>query len=67
MTDKYKYHSISLKNSTVDKIKNLSEKLVEGQKLSSAKTVQKLVIDTFEKLNNNGIDNGTQLHKSKTK
>ena len=65
MTDKYKYQSISLKTQTVDVIKNLSDKLVYGQKLSNAKTVQKLVIDTFEKLNN-GNDDGTKIHKNKS-
>jgi len=66
MTDKYKYQSISLKTQTVDVIKNLSDKLVYGQKLSNAKTVQKLVIDTFEKLNK-GNDNDVQTIKDKSK
>jgi hypothetical protein len=66
MTDKYKYQSISLRTQTVDVIKNLSDKLVHGQKLSNAKTVQKLVIDTFEKLNK-GNDNDTQILKDKSK
>lgn len=65
MTDKYKYQSISLRTQTVDVIKNLSDKLVQGQKLSNAKTVQKLVIDTFEKLNK-GNDNDTQVRKDKS-
>ena len=65
MTDKYKYQSISLRTQTVDVIKNLSDKLVHGQKLSNAKTVQKLVIDTFEKLNK-GNDNDTQVRKDKS-
>jgi hypothetical protein len=65
MTDKYKYQSISLRTQTVDVIKNLSDKLVHGQKLSNAKTVQKLVIDTFEKLNK-GNDNDTQVLKDKS-
>jgi hypothetical protein len=65
MTDKFKYQSISLRTQTVDKIKNLSDKLVHGQKLSNAKTVQKLVIDTFEKLNK-GNDNDTQILEDKS-
>ena len=65
MTDKYKYQSISLKTQTIDVIKNLSDKLVQGQKLSNAKTVQKLVIDTYEKLNH-GNDNDMHTIK-KTK
>ena len=65
MTDKYKYQSISLKTQTIDVIKNLSDKLVQGQKLSNAKTVQKIVIDTYEKLNP-GNDNDMQTIK-KTK
>lgn len=55
-----------MRTQTVDVIKNLSDKLVHGQKLSNAKTVQKLVIDTFEKLNK-GNDNDTQIFKDKSK
>ena len=68
MTDKYKYQSISLRTQTVDVIKNLSDKLVHGQKLSNAKTVQKLVIDTIEsKRQNNGNDNDKKYtHKLKS-
>lgn len=67
MTDKYKYQSISLKTQTIDVIKNLSDKLVQGQKLSNAKTVQKLVIDTYEKLNPTGNDNDNMHTVKKTK
>jgi hypothetical protein len=67
MTDKYKYKSISLKTQTVEMIEKLSDQLVPGKKLSSAGTVQKLVIDTIEsKVHNNGNDN-EQMHTHKFK
>jgi hypothetical protein len=66
MTDKHKYKSISLKTQTIELIDRLSDKLVPGKKLSSAGTVQKLVIDTFEKLNK-GNDNDAQTIKDKSK
>jgi len=49
MTDKYKYKSISLRCQTMDKIKTLSETLEPGNILSNAKTVEKLISDSFEK------------------
>ena len=67
MTDKYKYKSISLKTQTIELIDRLSDKLVPGKKLSSAGTVQKLVIDTIEsKRDNKGNDN-EQIHTHKFK
>jgi hypothetical protein len=68
MTDKYKYQSISLKTQTVEMIEKLSDQLVPGKKLSSAGTVQKLVIDTIEsKRQNNGNDNDKKYtHKLKS-
>jgi hypothetical protein len=68
MTDKYKYQSISLKTQTVEMIEKLSDQLVPGKKLSSAGTVQKLVIDTIEsKRQNNGNDNEKKYtHKLKS-
>ena len=45
MTDKWKYKSVSLKNSTYSKLNDLSETLVPGLKLSQAKTVEKLISD----------------------
>lgn len=67
MTDKYKYKSISLKTQTIELIDRLPDKLVPGKKLSSAGTVQKLVIDTIEsKRDNQGNDN-EHMHTHKFK
>lgn len=49
MTDKYNYNSISLRWDTVKKLKLLSETLEPGTVLSNAKTVTKLITDSFEK------------------
>jgi hypothetical protein len=58
LTDKYKYKSISLRCQTMDKIKHLSETLEPGNILSNAKTVEKLISDSFEKENHKEhIDN----------
>jgi hypothetical protein len=54
MTCKYNYKSISLKVDTVEKIKLLSETLELGLRLSNAKTVTKLINDSFERQNNKG-------------
>jgi len=45
MTDKWKYKSVSLKNSTYSLLNDLSETLVPGMKLSNAKTVEQLILD----------------------
>ena len=45
MTDKYKYRSLSLWNKTYSKLENLSNIVVKGEKLSNAKTVEKLIED----------------------
>ena len=39
MTDKWKYKSVSLKNSTYSMLNDLSKTLVHGVNLSNAKTV----------------------------
>ena len=51
MTCKYNYKSISLRNQTMDKVKHLSETLELGLRLSNAKTVTKLINDSFERQN----------------
>ena len=43
MTNKYKYGSISLRNPTLDKLRDLSSQIVKGETLSSAKTVEILI------------------------
>ena len=48
MTDKYKYRSLSLRNKTYSKLENLSNIVVKGEKLSNAKTVEKLIDDRVD-------------------
>jgi hypothetical protein len=45
MTDKWKYKSVSLKNSTYSLLNDLSKTLVPGLELSNAKAVEKLILD----------------------
>ena len=54
MTDKWKYKSVSLKNSTYSLLNDLSETLVPGMKLSNAKTVEQLILN--EKKCNSSVD-----------
>jgi hypothetical protein len=64
MTDKWKYKSVSLKNSTYSMLNDLSETLVPGLKLSQAKTVEKLITDKNEaKCNSSG--DATEKHNGK--
>jgi hypothetical protein len=64
MTDKWKYKSVSLKNSTYSTLNDLSETLVPGLKLSNAKTVEKLIL---EKNKSDCNSSGAQLEKSNAK
>ena len=50
MTNPYKYHTVSLRNKTYTKLKNLSNVVVKGEELSSAKTVEKLINDKHNRL-----------------
>ena len=45
MTDKWKYRSVSLKNSTYSALNDLTKTLVPGVELSNAKAVEKLILD----------------------
>ena len=45
MTDKWKYRSLSLKNSTYSMLNDLQKTLVPGMELSNAKVVEKLILD----------------------
>ena len=45
MTDKWKYKSVSLKNSTYSILNDLTKTLVPGLELSNAKAVEKLILD----------------------
>tara|TARA_Y100001951_G_C11045519_1_gene132706 strand:+ start:151 stop:363 length:213 start_codon:yes stop_codon:yes gene_type:complete len=63
MTDKWKYKSVSLRNSTYYKIADLTSTLVPGLHLSNAKVVEKLVEDShsnFTRDTNNGITNNAK-------
>ena len=60
MTDKWKYRSVSLRNSTYSKINKLQNILVPGLNLSCANVVDKLVEDkhsNFVRDTNNGVTN----------
>ena len=65
MTDKWKYKSVSLKNSTYSKLNDLSETLVPGLKLSQAKTVEKLISDKNKTKCNSQRDT-KEIHKPNT-
>ena len=45
MTDKWKYKSVSLKNSTYSMLNDLTKTLVPGIELSNAKAVGLLILD----------------------
>ena len=45
MTDKWKYKSVALKNSTYSILNDLTKTLVPGIELSNAKAVEKLILD----------------------
>tara|TARA_R110000824_G_scaffold250886_1_gene439657 strand:- start:372 stop:575 length:204 start_codon:yes stop_codon:yes gene_type:complete len=49
MAEKYKWNSVSLRNSTFSKLNNLTSKLLPGIQLSNAMAVEKLVIDADSK------------------
>ena len=60
MTAKWKYRSVSLRNSTYSKINDLTSILVPGLNLSCANVVDKLVEDkhsNFVRDTNNGVTN----------
>ena len=50
-TDKNHYRSISLRNKVYSKLGTLSERVLPGAQLSRAKTVEKLINDSFSNLN----------------
>jgi hypothetical protein len=64
LTDKYKYKSVSLKNSTYSALNDLSETLVPGFKLSNAKTVEQLILEKNKSDCNSSRD---QMEKSNGK
>ena len=50
-TDKNHYRSISLRTKVYSKLGTLSERVLPGTQLSRAKTVEKLINDSFSNLN----------------
>ena len=50
LTDRYKYKSISLKNSTYQRLTNLTKELIPGVNLSGAKAVEVMIdkVSSFE-------------------
>ena len=63
-TNKWKYKSVSLKNSTYSLLNELSETLVPGIKLSNAGTVEQL-IKRETKCNSSGDNNLKEYNGSK--
>jgi len=61
MTCKYNYKSVSLRNSTYSKLKELTNSLVPGVKVSNAKAVEKLINDRHSNSKDEiGVANGTK-------
>ena len=66
MTDKWKYKSVSLKNSTYSILNDLTKTLVPGLELSNAKAVEKLILDTNKDQCNSSRDT-MEKHNGKQK
>ena len=66
MTDKWKYKSVSLKTSTYSVLNDLTKTLVPGYKLSNAKAVEKLILDTNKDQCNSSRDT-MEKHNGKQK
>ena len=67
MTDKWKYKSVSLKNSTYSMLNDLSKTLVPGVNLSNAKTVEVLILDKNKAKCNSQRDTQKEIHNGKDK
>ena len=66
MTDKWKYKSVSLKNSTYSILNDLTKTLVPGMELSNAKVVDKLILDKNKDQCNSSRDT-MEKHNGKEK
>ena len=66
LTDKWKYKSVSLKNSTYSILNGLTKTLVPGIELSNAKAVEKLILDTNKDQCNSSRDT-MEKHNGKQK
>ena len=66
MTDRWKYKSVSLKNSTYSILNDLTKTLVPGIELSKAKAVEKLILDTNKDQCNSSGDI-MEIHNGKEK
>ena len=65
MTDKWKYKSVSLKNSTYSMLNDLSITLVPGIELSNAKTIEQLILDKNKSKCSLGSKPGVQHGENK--
>ena len=65
MTNRYKYRSISLKNSTYQKLTDLTKELIPGVHLSGAKAVE-VMIDTIGVSQDRNIGNTNETIKKAT-
>ncbi len=66
MTDKWKYKSVSLKNSTYSLLNDLTKTLVPGMELSNAKAVETLIRREVAECNSSG-DNNLKEHNEGNK
>ena len=65
-TDKNHYRSISLRNKVYSKLGTLSERVLPGTQLSRAKTVEKLINDSFSNLDAKPeVTNASQEYRPK--
>ena len=65
MTDKWKYKSVSLKNSTYSVLNDLTKTLIPGIELSNAKVVEKLILDKSNTSCNSSRDTKEKYNGSK--
>jgi hypothetical protein len=66
MTDKWKYKSVSLKNSTYSLLNDLTKTLVPGMELSNAKAVETLIKREI-KCNSSGDQQLKELNEARKK
>ena len=67
MTDKWKYKSVSLKNSTYSMLNDLTKTLVPGMELSNAKAVETLITREVAECNSSGEYNLKEQHEGNKK
>ena len=67
LTDKWKYKSVSLKNSTYSMLNDLTKTLVPGMELSNAKAVETLIRREVAECNSSGDNNLKEQHEGNKK